>query len=238
MRILVNTNRLILNGRTRFGATDGVEPYTFSVSGGNSGTIDAASGIYTAPPRSGVFTITATDANGDSDSIDIVVMSHLKLFCDIIQQEMGLENDQVYIYNQKFDIPPDERLYVAIGVNQIKPFGSRNFHDGSGAGLESQQYGSFQANLSINIMSRNTDALERKEEVLLALNSTYSEQQQNNNSFYVAPLTSSFANLSQVEGAAIPFRFNISVNIQYAIKKTRSVNFYSEFNNREINTNL
>ncbi len=65
--------------------------------------------------------------------------------------------------------------------------------------------------------------------MILALNSVYAEQQQELNSFRIFPLSQSFVNLSELEGAAIPYRFTISINMQYAVVKTKSVPYYDTF---------
>ena len=149
--------------------------------------------------------------------------------CDLIQVGMKLSDDQIFLWDQKIDIPPDRRLYIAVGVQNSKPFGVSRRYVPSGGGLTELVSVNMLANLSIDIMSTGPDARDRKEEILLSLSNTYSQQQQNKYSFYVAPLTNSFVNLSEVEGAAIPYRFNLSVNVQYFIQTTNGVEYYDTF---------
>jgi hypothetical protein len=236
VRLLSNATSIKTNGRVPFVATEGVEPYTYEVlSGGAGGSINS-SGLYTAPSVSGVDTIRATDDDGTQVELAINIMSPIKLFCDVIKNFMDLSDDQIYIYNQKFNIPPDERLYVAVGVGPVKPFSNINRHSESGANYNSNQFANFKTTLEINILSKSTDALERKEEVVLALNSDYSNRQQELNSFHIAPITSQFNNLSEIEGSAIPYRFNISVNMLYAYEKVNAAEYYDEFPDLNIAT--
>ena len=132
----------------------------------------------------------------------------------------------MYFYNQKINLPRDQKLYIAVGVLNAKAFGNTNTKDPSGVGLVEEQVVNMQNILSVDIMSRSTDAFFRKEEVLMALNSQYSQNQQTANSFYIAKISSSFVNLSDQDGAAIPYRFNISVSMQYALKKSKPVSYY------------
>jgi hypothetical protein len=228
-----NTQAVGLGLQARFLASGGTGPYSYSVQdGGIGGTINSSSGVYTAPNSVGVDTILAVDSLGDQATLDVSVCSPLELFCDIIREEMDLDDDQVYLYNQKYNVPTDERIYIAIGILNLKAFGnSVKFDDDS----ETQSVNML-ATLSINILSRSFDALSRKEEVVMALLSTYSQSQQEMNGFYIARVPSGFVNLSEEDGAAIPFRFNISVNMQYTVTKVKEVPYYDTFSEPTITT--
>lgn len=153
----------------------------------------------------------------------------LELFCQIIQHEMNLDNSQVFLWDQKIFLPTDQRLYVTVSVESCKPFGNSRTYIGSGNNLQEQQSVNMQATLGVNLLSRGPDARDRKEEVILALKSTYSQALQEANGFYVATLSDRFINLSEIDGAAIPYRFHIYVNIQYQVSKTKNIPFYSQF---------
>ena len=157
-------------------------------------------------------------------------MTALEYFCDILQHEMGLDNGQVYIFNQKLMIPTDGKLYIAVSVISEKPFSNtREMVSTTGGGLIEQLSSNVLATLGVNILSRSTEALDRKEEVILALNSIYSQQQQETNGFHIAHVSSGFNNLSEIDGAAIPYRFNITVNVQYKVLKKSAVSYYDRF---------
>jgi hypothetical protein len=65
--------------------------------------------------------------------------------------------------------------------------------------------------------------------VLLALGSIYAEQQQELNSFKIGQIPSGFMNLSEIDGSAIPYRFNIVCTIQYFVQKTNPVGYFDTF---------
>jgi hypothetical protein len=93
------------------------------------------------------------------------------------------------------------------------------------------------ARVDIDIISRGPAARDRKEEVLLALNSIYAQQQQAANSLFFARLPAigtGFINLSEVDGAAIPYRYRITVNMQYTFTKVKAAPFYSQFDPVEV----
>ncbi len=221
----------------------GTAPYTYSVlPNGAGGSIDPASGRYTAPAavnrdvRFTSDTIQVKDSLSATAHGNILVTDALGLFAQILQSELGLASDHIYFWDQKIFQPKDSSLYLAISVERVKPFANVNEFDG--VNLISNQYLSVMATLGVDIISRSNEALYRKEEVLLALNSNYSRFQQNANSFLIGqlPAGSDFINLSTIDGAAIPYRFRISVNIQYAYTKTQAVPYFDTFAQPEVTT--
>lgn len=69
---------LVINENTTFTATDGTEPYTFSVSAG-TGSINASTGVYTAPAAPGTATITVTDGDGNTDTASVTINAELAI---------------------------------------------------------------------------------------------------------------------------------------------------------------
>jgi hypothetical protein len=254
MSITITQSKTALgvNLQAGFTASGGTAPYTYSVKTnpiGAGGSINSTTGLYTAPPfvNGGKYalanqmydTIQAKDSLGAIGTTQILVANPLELFCDVIQTSMGLANGRVYLWNQKIMQPTDAGLYVAVAVMSAKPFASINTSDGSGSGLNSQQSVNMYAQLQLDVISRDGEARDRKEEVILALNSDYSRSQQEANSFYIGKLPpgAQFVNLSNEDGAAIPYRFNISVAIQYCYVKTVAVPYFSTFSTPQVNNN-
>lgn len=224
----------------------GATPYSYAViAGGAGGTINGSTGEYTAPtvvspnPLQLYDTVQVTDAAAATATAKILVGTPLLLFCEIIQREMGLSSDRVYLWDQKLFQPIDNDLYIAISVPSAKPFANTVKTDGSGSGLKAIQVVNMLATIDIDILSRGPAARDRKEEVVLAFNSIYAQSQQEINSFYIGKLPpgARFLNLSEVDGAAIPYRYRISVNLQYAVTKTKAVPYFDTFENAAVTTN-
>lgn len=212
------------------GATGGTAPYVYSViPGGAGGTIDPVSGVYTSPNNTGIDTVEVTDSLGATATGDIAVNYPLSLVADIIQTAMGLGQGQVYLWDQKINIPKDSRLYIAVSQLTCRPFGNHVSYNGSGSMLIAIQAVNMYAQVTIDILSRGPDARDRKEQVLLALSSPYAQQQMELNSFYVAPLSTAFVNLSQIDGAAIPMRYQITVGLQYFSQLITNPPYYDSF---------
>lgn len=219
-----------------FLAIGGTSPYVYSVvAGGAGGTIDPGTGVYTAPPvvdshpQKGYDTIQVTDSLSVVATSQILVGTPLILFCDIIQNQLVLANGRVYLWDQKIMQPTDSDLYVAVSVPTCKPFASSNRATSNGGSLDANQFVSMLATLDVDIISRGPAARDRKEEVILALDSNYSRQQQEANSFYVGKISTAFLNLSEVDGAAIPYRYRISVNMQYAVSRALPTSYFDDF---------
>lgn len=243
-----------VNITASFLAAGGVPPYVYSVrqipDGTHAGgTIDSSTGMYTAPavvnqgnytqPKQLYDTIQAVDSLGAMTTAQILVGTPLLLFCEIIQNQLGLKRGRVYLWDQKIFQPTDAGLYVAVKVLTCKPFGNTNTFDGSADNTNSIQSVNMYAQLELDVISRDWEARDRKEEVLMALVSNYSQLQQTANSFFIGkiPPGSQFINLSDPDGAAIPYRFNISVAIQYFVNKVTAVQSYDDFLTPQVNTN-
>ena len=229
------------NLTSSFLGNGGTTPYAYSVNpGGAGGTINSASGLYTAPavvnsdPNLLYDTVTVTDFLGNTASSQILVGSPLLLFCDIIQTFMGLANGRVYLFDQKIFQPQDNGLYIIVSVVSCKPFGNVNRYNQDGSDLNAYQYVQMLANLDINIISRGPAARDQKEMVILALKSNYAQQQQEKNSFYIGSISTGFRDLSKVDGAAIPYRYSISVNMQYSYSMSQAIGYFDSY---DININ-
>ena len=228
--LLSNLSAMGTNLKTGLSAAGGMAPYVYSVvAGGAGGTVNPSTGVYTSPNVTGTDLIQVTDAAQVSVTAPIAILSPLELFCEIIQNQLGLANGRVYLWDQKINQPTDLGLFIVVGVLNAKPFSSSFYADGSGSGFNEMQAVNVMANLSVDIMSRGNEAVTRKEEVVMALSSYYARSQMEANSFYIARLPNSFVDLSDLDGTSIPYRFNLSVNIQYSVRKTRAVPYYDTF---------
>lgn len=222
-----------------FGANGGTPPYVYSVvAGGAGGTINSGSGLYTSPSSvnstnfsKNTDVIKVTDSLNATATSSVMVGTPLELVCDIIQTQMGLSNDRIYLWDQKIKSPSDMGVWVFVAEVGNKCIANNNKFDPTLGQIQSVN---MRMTLDINIISRDRSAVNRKEEILMALNSFYSERQQELNNFRVYPVPTGFVNLSNIDGAAIPYRFTITVNVVYNVVKTSSVDYYDDFDEVDI----
>lgn len=224
-----------------FLATGGTGPYVYSVlPGGAGGTIDPSTGIYTAPgavgttPETSIDTIQVEDSLSAVATATIVVGNALLLFCDILQVSLGLSPGRVQLWDQKLFQPTDSGLYIRVSVPVAKPFASNSTTNPNGEGTV--QSINMMATLDVNIISRDSSARDRKEEVVACLAGYYSQQQQVANSFLIGrlPPGSQFTDLSMIDGAAIPYRYKISLNMQYAMGFATATPYFDSFQTPQV----
>jgi len=94
-----------VSGTQSFSASDGVPPYTYSVSG--SGSINASTGLYTAPGSTGSATITVTDGASNTATASVTVVNSVSVspstvtlgFSDTSQTFTGSGGTAPYTYS-------------------------------------------------------------------------------------------------------------------------------------------
>lgn len=155
----------------------------------------------------------------------------IKVVADIIQSEMELGNDRVYLYNQKWRIPPDEGLFVVVGFLGAKAFGAKTEYENDPVTQELVEVQSVnqQETYTVDLFSRDSSARQRKQEVILALNSTFAQQMQEENTFKIANLPSTFNDVSALEATAILNRYQLVFNALVVYRKVKNVQFYDSF---------
>lgn len=153
----------------------------------------------------------------------------IEILRDIIVNQMALDGERVMFYNQKWDIPPDDGLFVEIEFRYAKPYSNRNqLQDIQGVTTEVADV-NMQEHYTVRLFSKNLDALRRKEEVLMALASIYSQNQQEKNSFRIAPIMN-IQDVSEVEASARLYRFDIDVVVLAWYTKKQAQTYYNTLN--------
>jgi len=139
-----------------------------------------------------------------------------QLLGDIIAAYMALDPERVILKDENWDAPKDDALYVLIEYEDDTPVGIGSVVD-SATGLETSHYSGF-ANFTIEVVSRNRDATNRYQEVLMALQSVAGQQAAETaqvSFFRGKPL-----NLSAIEGSGSLRRWHIPVIVSYVQTKT------------------
>lgn len=148
------------------------------------------------------------------------------LLADIITQFMGLDASRVVVYDENWSPPKDQGIYVTIQTDPSTPLGVSQVFDAA-TGKEESSVSIFQR-LTVNITSRDRSALERKEEVVLALTSTLSQQVQEAQQmrfFREGPIL----DLSFIEASRALHRYQIPVIATYVKIKSTTVDVIDKF---------
>ena len=154
----------------------------------------------------------------------------LKSVSEIIKHELSLADDQIWLYNQKKDIPKDTRVYFSIGLLSSKPYASKLEYVDMGAGELTEAISTnFQDVITINIYSRSTLPIDDKNTVLSALRGTYSQQKQMTTGYYIAVLPQTIMPITEEDGTTILYRFNIPIVVQYMNVWIKDVEFFDKY---------
>lgn len=156
---------------------------------------------------------------------------------DIIRNQMGLVNNQIWIRDQNRKIPNDKGLYLIVGMTDARALSSKSSmitKDGDQVELGEVQ---FLENIQIDILSRSNDAINRRWEIPIALKSIYAQQKQEENFFKINRLSRSFVNSSLAEGGSQLNRFTLSFSCLVWYKKETVLDpdggdYYDDFDTR------
>jgi hypothetical protein len=152
------------------------------------------------------------------------------LICDIITVGLGLEPEKVVVYSENWDPPKDQGIYIVVSTRRGKPISNVRKYD-STTNEEVQTVVTYDF-VDIDITSKDRTALDRKEEVLMALNSTYSDQVQNENNIKIFRL-GEIMDLSFIEAASALKRFRIPCIVSNVKEKRTVINYFDKFRNTQ-----
>lgn len=153
---------------------------------------------------------------------------------DIVRTEMALDQNHIWVRAQNRKIPPNaNELFVVVGAVDFNPVSSKSYYDSVQDKERQVVYG--RALVQVDIFSRSTEARLRRAEVLMALNSFYSQEIQNRYQFRIFEIPSSFINTSSLEGGSDINRFTITISAMCSEVKEKTTAYYDTFN-AEINS--
>lgn len=154
----------------------------------------------------------------------------IKIIALILEHELNLKNDQVVLTNQKFNIPPDDRLYLAVELMGSRPFGVKTAYEAdpiTGELLEAQSV-NCQEMYSVLAYSKGPTARQRHWEIASALGSTFAQQQQEEHSFKIGYLPR-MTDVSGLDGTSRLNRYRLTFVALVAYRKTKPVEYFDQF---------
>lgn len=163
----------------------------------------------------------------------------LKNVREILLAELELKEEQVMLYNQRFSIPPDDRLYLSLAILGYKTFGVRQKYesDSTTGELHEHQGINRQEMLSITAYSKSSAARERNWEIPVALVSTRAEQSMERYSYKIGRLPTSMNDASEIEGTSRLNRYSLTFNVLVKYEKIKPVEFFDDFGGPLLITN-
>lgn len=155
-------------------------------------------------------------------------MSSLDVIKRILVSEMGLKASRVWAYNADVDIPKDSNLFIILFYAEKTPYSNNTRYVSTDTGLNEVQSMNVAEDVVISLLSKNTQARDRSHEVLMALNSTYSYQEQNKNRLHISRIGQVLDN-SFLEATARLNRFDVRCRVLTAYDKIKEVDYYDNY---------
>jgi len=171
-----------------------------------------------------------------------------QVIIDILTNQMGLDPQRIWVRDQNKKIPPDDNLFITVGMADASPMSVQNYMETRtlppvppSEDPTVQEVEIIRTQLreihQVDILSRNTDAITRRWEILAALGSIYAQQQQEKYVFKIGKLPTTFVNASSAEGGSQLNRFSLLFACFVWYKKEIALNpngseFYDDFTTR------
>ena len=155
------------------------------------------------------------------------------ILADIVTTDMELDADRVVVYDQNWKPPKDDGIYITVALSSpVRIIGANNNFDPDTDSeiktvSKSEPY-------NIEITSKNRDAQDRWPEVIMALESTYSVQQQEENSIRIFPQSRNVMDLSFIEASSSLHRYRIPVIVNSVTRKTTVITPIESFQVPEV----
>lgn len=161
-------------------------------------------------------------------------MDVLKTVCDILKEGMGLANDQIWIYNQKVDIPNDKRIYVVVSLKSETVIGN-NIEAKTESGIYDEViWSNVVSDVGIELFSYNVNALNRRYDVLSSMRSTYSVQKQEELNFNVGRRPIAFFDSSFMSPSAKLYSFYFMYRITHVENSAKPIDYFDDFSRADM----
>lgn len=161
-----------------------------------------------------------------------------QILVDIIKSEMSLANNNVFVATQNKQISNDTSLYVTVRLVDAPIYANNRKTVKNGdinADVEQAVY--VKENMQIDVFSASNLAITRRYEILLALNSVYSIQKQEEEEFKIFQVPVNFVNSSGAEGGSEIYRYTATISCFRTYRKSTNIteitgDYYNDFDTR------
>ena len=167
-----------------------------------------------------------------------------KILIDILSHELDLpltygvndEGNEVPVFVIGFSnamLGTTDKLQISVQTVNSNPVANASKLDISVTAPIERQYLSSLQTMQIDVMSANTDARTKSHEVILALESIYSQMMQEKFQFKIHKNITGFNNVSEAEGESNLNRFALTITCFTWYYKTKQItDYYDKFNIR------
>jgi len=167
-----------------------------------------------------------------------------KIIIDILSHELDLpltyglndEGNEVPVFVIGFSnamLGTTDKVQISVQTTNVQPVANSSKLDISVTPPIERQYFSSLQTMQVDVMSANIEARTKSHEVILALESIYSQQQQEKYQFKINKNITGFNNVSEVEGESNLNRFALTFTaFTWKYKSKIIPDYYDKFNIR------
>ena len=156
--------------------------------------------------------------------------STLDLIKGIIDKQMNMPKGRVWAYNGTQDLPQDNNLFIILSFMETSPYSNITRYKNTENGLQEVQTVNVAEDILISLISRSTEARDRRYEVSMALKSAYAQYIQEINHFHISTINI-IRDGSFLEATSRLNRFDVQCRVIRAYEKVQDVDYYNKYPN-------
>lgn len=160
-----------------------------------------------------------------------------QIIVNIINEELGMPTGSVWLRDQNKVIPNDNGLYIIAGI--VSAITVANVTEMQQIDNVQTQVSTVQQqeNVQVDVLSNSTAAMTRAWEVIAAMQSFYSQQQQELNNFKIFRIPRNFVDTSDTEGGSTLKKYSITIPCLVWYRKSKAMpivlgDYYDDFATR------
>ena len=135
---------------------------------------------------------------------------------------------RVWAANSDNTLPKDKKLFIVLKIDEVKPYANNLKYEYTADGVNEILTTSVAEDITIALLSRNTEARDRAYEILQALSSTLSQQLQEKNKMHISRLGNIY-DASFLEATAFLNRYDIRIRVIRSYQNINPVDYYDKF---------
>lgn len=157
----------------------------------------------------------------------------LVLVCDILQHELDIPKERLFIFNDDRELPKDDNLYIVVEPESFPPYGVSHTHKIENGKYYEVTSASYKYRILIHCCSVNPEACDIAPQVSICMNSDFARNYMLSKGFHIGKLPVDVRNMSSVEGTRRMNRLDCEFNMLSTVTTQKEVEYYDKFQNPE-----
>lgn len=168
--------------------------------------------------------------NYEPEKILVNILKHqLQLPDDYGEDNDGFVIPSIFVYNPTISLGHVDKLQICVQSIGSNVVANNNYFDTiDGKFTEIEQIVT-NDDVQIDIMSRNSEAKNRRFEIIAALRSIYSQQMQEKCGFKIYQIPNRLVTSNVAEGASMIYRYTLTVSTTIKRQYTKTIDYYDKF---------